>query len=129
MEVHGNSQLGPRARAQLVRQRNAVLHGRAFEGNERHDIGGPDARMLTLMCGEIDALLRDLHRGEGGGDGRLERRHEGDHRAMMRRVAGHIEHVGAGCAGDGVANRGDHRRIAAFREIRDAFDERHDQAG
>ena len=72
VQEYGNSQFGRGAGAQLARQCDTVLHGCAVERNKRHDIGGTDARMLTLMRGQIDAFLRDLHGGKGGGDGRLE---------------------------------------------------------
>ena len=106
-----------------------MLHGRAFERNERHDVGGADARMLALMRGEIDAVPGHLHGGEGRRYGRVERSHERDHRSMMRRIAGHIEHMGTWRAGDCVTNRGDHHWVAALGKVRDTFNERHDQAG
>ena len=129
VEVDRYAELGGHPRAELSGEGDTVLHRGALERDERHHVGGPDARMLTPMRGQIDALLRDRHRREGGRDRRLERGDEGDHRAMMRWVAGDIEQVGTRRTRDRVANRGDHHRVAALGEIRDAFDERHDQAG
>jgi hypothetical protein len=90
----------------------------AVERNEWHDIGRADARMFALMLREIDAVPRHGHRRERRRHRRLERRDAGDHGAMVRDVAGDIEHVRARRVGYGVANRRDHRRDTAYGEIR-----------
>ena len=93
------------ALAERAGEGDAVLHRRAFERNERHDVRRAHARMLARVRREIDAVARDGDAGERGVDRVLDRRDEGDHRAVVRLVGRHVEHDDAVDRGDRVANR------------------------
>src|SRR5258708_27768305 len=80
--------------------------------------------MLARMFGEIDPLLCDAHRGEGGSDRRGRRRDEREHRAVVRRVGLHIEQLRARHSADRRAQRVDGGGITPLGEVRYAFDQR-----
>ena len=65
VEEDGDAELAPDALAELARERDAVLHRRALERDERDDVGGAHARVLARVRVEVDQPLRLADAGEG----------------------------------------------------------------
>ncbi len=78
--------------------------------------------MLARVPGHVDALARDGHRPERRLGGRGGRRHQREHRAVVCGIGLYVEQPYTGDAGEGGTQRVDGRLIAAFGEIRNAFD-------
>ena len=78
-----------------------------------------------MWCVEIDAFARRADAGERGVDGLLDGHDERHDRAVVRLIGGDVENRDALDGGDRVANGGDDLRAAAFREVRNAFDQTH----
>ena len=77
--------------ADVLRQRDAVGHRRALDRDERHDVHGAEARMLALVCSQIDGGDGGCEEREGR---RLERRRipdEREDRTVVRGVGRMVE--------------------------------------
>jgi hypothetical protein len=103
-------------------KRDALLHRRPFERNERDDIRRPHPRMLPRVSREVDQIPRLRDPGECRVDRGVSRGDERDHRAIVRDVCRDIEHGCSIAGGDGVPEGSDHVRALAFAEVGDAFD-------
>src|SRR2546430_11838519 len=79
VEINRNLQLSSYLFAERAGESYAILHGGSLEGNERHDVGRANARMLAGMLAQIDVLSCDLdacqHSLHGGGHRRRATHH------------------------------------------------------
>ena len=100
IEEDGDRELPPYALGELARELHAVVHRDATHRDERHDVGRSHPGMLTAMRGEVDARGRHLHGAERGLDGRVRRRHEREHRTVVRGVGLDVEQPDARHLGD-----------------------------
>ena len=103
VEEDGDGELPPYALGELARELHAVVHGDAAHRHERHDVGRAHPGMLTAMRGEVDARGRHLHGAERGLDGRVRRRHQREHGAVVRGVGLGVEQPDARHPGDRLA--------------------------
>ena len=125
VEEDGDAEFLADACAEGAGEDDAVLHRRAFERDEGADVGGADARVFAGVVVQVDQLggLGDPRERRAGRA--RDRRGEGDHGAVVRRVAGDVEDDGALDRGDRVTDGRNDFGAAAFGEVRDAFDEGH----
>jgi hypothetical protein len=84
--------------------------------------------MLAAVGAKVDVPVRFANAGKCGVSDDVDRRDEGDDAAVVARVGAGVEDVYARNTGDGVANGVDDFGSAAFREVRNAFDQFHDAA-
>jgi len=80
-------------------------------------------RVLAVVLGHVDELLGLAGGADGGLDHRLRRADEGDHRAVGGLARVDVEEFDALDGFDLVGDLPDDGQVAAFAEIRDAFDE------
>ncbi len=83
VQVDGDLEFGCGAHAKIAGKGDAVLHRGAFEGDERHDVGGAHARVFAGVLGEVDVVAGRAHAGKRGIDGPVEWGDEGDHTAIV----------------------------------------------
>ena len=121
-----NAQLVAHTCAELAREGDAVLHRRALERDERHDVRGAHAGVLTGVRGEIDALLRLADARERRVDNDVDRRDECDDAAIVAGVGAGIEDMRARHRRDGVTDGANDLGSPAFGEVGNALDELHD---
>ncbi len=107
----------------LPRQLGAVLERQALDRHERHHVGRAHARVLAPVLGQVDQLAAALHRAERRLHHRIGLAREGEHGAVVVRVHLAVEQRDAGNGRDGLHDLLHHLAAAAFREVRDAFDE------
>ena len=124
VQIDRHGQFPPHALGELGRERHTVVHGDAAHRHERHDVGRSHARMLPSVLREIDARGRHPDRAERGLHRRDGRRHEGEHRTVMRRIRLHVEESHARDGHDGRAQGVQHGLVAALGEVRHAFHQR-----
>ena len=86
VEINGNLQLSPDSLAECAGESDAILHRGSFEGNEGHNVGCANARMLAGMLTQIDLLTCHLDACKRSLNGSVDRRDEGDHRPVMRSI-------------------------------------------
>src|SRR5262245_36027514 len=57
-EINRNLKLTADAIRKLPRERDAIIHRRPLDGNERHDVGRTQPRVFALVDREIDEVAR-----------------------------------------------------------------------
>ncbi len=125
VEVRGQIELRADAGRQPARQSHADGHVVLFDGHERDDVGGAEARVGAVVDVEVDEPGGRGDAGEGGLRGRLVGTHEGDHAAVVDGVALAVEHVHSVDRGDGGDDLVDDLGAPALGEVGHALDERH----
>ena len=123
VEINRDAVALPDFAAHFFREHDAILDGDAFDGNERDHVGCAEPRMRAGVAREIDQL--------GGFADAAQRRlgdvlgfaGERDHAAIVVRVAFAVEQEDAGNFAHGRDDGVHFGGIAAFGEIRNAFDE------
>ena len=105
----------------VARHGNAVFNSHPIDRNKWHDIGCSHARVRTLMLGQIDQLRGLPYPANGGFLNGFTLADQGDDRAVMVRIHLAVEEIDAWDL-HGFDNGIDFGRVAAFREIRNAFD-------
>ncbi len=104
-------------------QLDALVHRRVAERDERHDVDGPDARVLAGLLIHVDLVDGDLeHALEGFGDG-VGVAGEGEDAAVVARIARPIEEVGTRHRSRRVGQSFDDVEAPPFGHVRDGFDE------
>ena len=123
VEINGNAVALPDFAANFFRERDAVFDRDAFDGNERHYVGRAQARVRAGVAREVDQFggFADAAKGRFGDGVGLAR--EGNHAAVVVGVAFAVEQKNAGHFAHGRHDGVDFGGIAAFGEIRNAFDE------
>ncbi len=123
VEIDGNRKLGGHATADRVSEFNALRHCGIGQGNERQNVEGAQARVNAAVGAEVDEVASFT----GGNEGRLGdgvgTSGKGDDAAVVIPIAGAVENQDAGDAAHGGSDAVDARNVAAFREVRDAFDD------
>ena len=107
----------------MIRHRHAVFDGDAFDRNERHNVGRAHARMRAGVNVKIDELGGLAHAADDRFLNGFALADQRDDRAIVVEVAFAIEKVDAGHL-HSVDNGVNFGLVAAFGEIRNAFDER-----
>jgi hypothetical protein len=122
VEVDGDTVTSPDEEAGLTRQDGAVCERRSADGDEWDDVGGSDARVHTVLPGQIDELCGLASGSDGGFDDAGGRAGDGDDRAVVRGIERPVEEANAFDLHSGydLFNLGD---VSAFREVGDAFDD------
>ena len=121
----GHFQLGFDSLGQCARPFGARLEPGARERNQRHDVGGAEARMDALVAGNVDVLLggRDTAEGAlGHGGGRTD---EGVDGAVVVGIAVDRAQIDAGHRANGIRDGVDHVLSTAFGNVRYTFDPVH----
>ena len=123
VEVNRQRQLTAHALGEAPRMRGGLLHGDAGNRNERANIGRAHARVLAAVLHHVDELAGLPNRAERrlGDGGRCA--DEGDDGAVGRLARVDVEQLDALDGLDLVGDLFDNRRIAAFTEIRNTFDQ------
>ena len=125
VEVDGDAELVADPASECLGERDAVVHRGALQRNERADVRRTDARVLTLVRGEVDELLRLGDAAESGLDGHVGRCDERDDRPVVAGVRRHIEDRDPRCGRDRVPDGVDDLGAATLGEVGDALDESH----
>ena len=93
------------------------------ERHDRDDVRGADTRMDPVVAAQIDQLGRPGDAVQQAFDDVLLLGDDGEHRAVVIRVRMDVEHAPA--APKRLRDGFDHRRVAALRDVRYGFEERH----
>jgi hypothetical protein len=125
VEVDRDLELASDALAQRVRGAHALLHRRALERHERHDVGRADARVLALVLRQVDQLLGLGDGAERGLAALARRADEGHDGAVVARVQAVVDQLHAAHGADRRPGSARRQRAAPFAEVGDALDERH----
>jgi hypothetical protein len=123
VEVDGNAVALPDLRAGVLGHGDAVFERDAVNGDERDHVGRAHAGMRALVPIQVDQLGGLAHAANGGFLNGLAVADQRDHAAVVVGVHLAVEQVDAGNLhgfDDGV----DFGRVAAFREIGNAFNQR-----
>ena len=123
VEIHGNLKALPDFRADMPCHGNAVFNRHAFNRDERHHVGGAHARMRTLMFGQVDQLRGLAYSADHRFLNRVAVADQRDHAAVVVGIHLAIKQIDAGHL-HGIDNGVDFGLVAAFRKIRDTFDQR-----
>ena len=86
VQVDRNLELAPYSLSKLAGEGDTVIHRRSLEWNERNDVGGADARMLSSVRTEVYSLGGGLDARERGFHRSIDGRYERDDRPVVRRV-------------------------------------------
>ena len=124
VEIDRDLELRCRTLGEPAREPDAVLQRRVPDGNERDDVGRAHARVLSLVLREIDPLQGDPHGSERRLEGSLGRRHECEHRPVVRGVGLDVEELHIGYAREGGPERVESLLIPALGKVGNACDER-----
>jgi hypothetical protein len=122
VQVDRDARLAQKA-ARLARQCRAILHRHAGHRHEGADVHRAHACVAAVVPGHVDQLGRTAagtHRGFDHGFGCAD---EGDHRAMGVLARVHVEQRDTTHRFDLGAQGLDHRRVSAFGEVGNAFDD------
>src|SRR5208282_2630159 len=108
--------------ADVARHGDAVFNRHTIDRNKGHDIGCSHARVRTLVFREIDQLGGLPYPANGGFLNGFTLADQGDHAAVVVGIHLAVEEIDPGDL-HGFDNGIDFGGVAAFREIRNAFDE------
>ena len=122
VEIYGDAEFVPDAAAGLMRESGAVIESEPADGNEGDDVGCAEARVNAGVAREVDEFGCGANGREGCRADGLGRAREGHDRAVVVGVRSDVEELDAGGGGDGASDARDDDGIAAFGEIRHAFD-------
>ena len=122
VEVDRDLELAPQALAERVGGLNGPLPGHPFERDEGRHVQGADARMHPGVAPQVDPLHGDAGRGQQGGGNGLGIAGEGEDRAVVIDVGRLVQQMDAENRANRLGERRQHGGVAAFREVRHAFD-------
>ncbi len=117
VKVDGNLQLVPDLAAHALGELDAILQRHALDGDKRHHVRRPYARVHALVPGQVDERRRFFNRAEGGIGHRRGRPDEGQHRAVMIGVRSAIQQDHFRNRNDGLDDRIHLGGIAPFGKI------------
>ena len=123
VQVYGNLVALPDLLADMVGHGDAVFNGDAVDRDEGNDVGRAHARMRARVDVEVDEFGGLAHAADGGFLNGLALADQSDDAAVVIGVHFAIEQVDAGHF-HGVDDGVNFGFVAAFREIRNTFDER-----
>ena len=101
-----------------------ILHGGPLYGDEGADVAGTHTRMLSLVITHVDPLGGNFARVDCPAHNRCRATNKSVHGAVGRLPRIDIEESTPGSRSDCVGYGADHILVAAFREVRNTFDER-----
>ena len=122
VEVDGNAVAAPDEKASLTGEDGALGERGAADGNEGDDIGGTDARVNTVLLGEVDEFGCFAGSADGSFDYTCRRAGDGDDGAVVSLVERPVEQTNA-LNVHGGDDLGDLGSVGSFREVGDAFDD------
>ena len=125
VEIHGHAKALRDFARRLLRERDAVLHGDAFNRHERDDVDGAKTRMLARVSAQVDRAGSRFEEREHGGLERCRIAGERDHRSVMRGVGGIVEQPRARHAAHRINDPFDNVGSTTLADVGNALDDRH----
>ena len=125
VEIHRHLKPARHLGGRLFGERNALVHGHAFDRHEGHHVHSAQARMFAGVRAEIDVRDDRLEEGEHRLLDRAGVAGERQHRPVVRRVGRVVQHPDARHLpepGDGPLH---HLRPSPLADVGHAFDNRH----
>ena len=123
VEEHGDLEALRHRLAHVPGQRHAVLHGRALDGDERHDVHGAHARVLALVAAQVDAAYGHLEEREQAGPERRLVADQGQDAAVVVLVGLDVEDAQARDRLQGRDRGVDHLGAPSLADVGDRLDD------
>ncbi len=120
VEEDGQPEFLADAPREVERRLARAVHVARPDGNDRHDVGGADMRVNTLVLTQIDPLAGNRDSSEQRLCQLLGRADDREHRAVVVSVRVDVEH--ARVCPERVAERGNHRGIPPLGKVRNRFE-------
>lgn len=110
-------------RADLSRELDTLGLRGGLDRNQRHDIDGAHAGVLSSMAFQVDPRHGRVKQGTDPRANAFGVPHEGQDAAVMGAIRGHAEEPDAGCRTNRLGDLADPRRVLPFRDVRHTLDD------